>query len=574
MSSGIVLLIVAIVLVVITAYLIAIIIRKRNDSLITKLEERKQNLFDLPVNDEIEEVKKLHLIGQSQTTFREWNQKWVDLSLNSFSDIENHIFEAENLNDTFNFIRAHNQINSIESQLNLAEEDIKAIREALAVLKEQEEKNSARVLHALEMYEKLQASVEEGDSNFGTTMPEIEKQLKNIEAEFSQFVTLNSSGDPVEASEILDRAEEHTIALGQMTEKIPAIVAKLEDDFPDQLDDLESGYRRLLEENYHFPEKNIEERFQEIREAISSNSSELISLDLDKAESENKSIQEKIDALYDIFEREIRAHKKIVKSKKIIPAYLEHAKKNNEQLEAEIERLTQRYILNEKEEINVRDFNEDLTTIEKDVLPIIENFEAQEKPFSLLEDKFDRAIQKLDLVEEGQLDVFNGLKDIEDIEKTSRQKLDSYINQLHAIKRFMEKRNLPGIPQEFLSVFFTTSAQLEALMDELNRARIHIETVSRMTEAATAAVENLEETAYRVVQNATLTEQLLQYSNRYRSFEPSVQESFDIALKLFEEDYDYQSSFDEISYALETVEPGVTDRFVSSYEKTRETIRF
>ncbi|MGT2749661.1 septation ring formation regulator EzrA [Streptococcus orisasini] len=574
MSSGIVLLIVAIVLVVITAYLIAIIIRKRNDSLITKLEERKQNLFDLPVNDEIEEVKKLHLIGQSQTTFREWNQKWVDLSLNSFSDIENHIFEAENLNDTFNFIRAHNQINSIESQLNLAEEDIKAIREALAVLKEQEEKNSARVLHALEMYEKLQASVEEGDSNFGTTMPEIEKQLKNIEAEFSQFVTLNSSGDPVEASEILDRAEEHTIALGQMTEKIPAIVAKLEDDFPDQLDDLESGYRRLLEENYHFPEKNIEERFQEIREAISSNSSELVSLDLDKAESENKSIQEKIDALYDIFEREIRAHKKIVKSKKIIPAYLEHAKKNNEQLEAEIERLTQRYILNEKEEINVRDFNEDLTTIEKDVLPIIENFEAQEKPFSLLEDKFDRAIQKLDLVEEGQLDVFNGLKDIEDIEKTSRQKLDSYINQLHAIKRFMEKRNLPGIPQEFLSVFFTTSAQLEALMDELNRARIHIETVSRMTEAATAAVENLEETAYRVVQNATLTEQLLQYSNRYRSFEPSVQESFDIALKLFEEDYDYQSSFDEISYALETVEPGVTDRFVSSYEKTRETIRF
>ena len=91
MSSGIVLLIVAIVLVVIIAYRIAIIIRKRNDSLITKLEERKQNLFDLPVNDEIEEVKKLHLIGQSQTTFREWNQKWVDLSLNSFSDIENHL---------------------------------------------------------------------------------------------------------------------------------------------------------------------------------------------------------------------------------------------------------------------------------------------------------------------------------------------------------------------------------------------------------------------------------------------------------------------------------------------------
>ena len=45
------------------------------------------------------------------------------------------------------------------------------------------------------------------------------------------------------------------------------------------------------------------------------------------------------------------------------------------------------------------------------------------------------------------------------------------------------------------------------------------------------------------------------------------------ALKLFEVDHDYDASLEEISYALETVEPGVTDRFVSSYEKTREQIR-
>ena len=75
------------------------------------------------------------------------------------------------------------------------------------------------------------------------------------------------------------------------------------------------------------------------------------------------------------------------------------------------------------------------------------------------------------------------------------------------------------------------------------------------------------------VENAVLTEQLLQYSNRYRSFELEVQESYDRALTLFEEGHDYQASFEEISYALEAVEPGVTDRFVSSYEKTREIIR-
>lgn len=574
MSSGIILLLVAIVVLVIIAYLVGVIVRKRNDSLIASLEERKQLLFGLPVNEEVEAVKNLHLIGQSQTTFREWNQKWVDLSLNSFSDIENHIFEAEDLNDSFKFISAKHEIDNVESQLNLVEEDINAIREALAVLKEQEEKNSARVKHALDLYETLQASISEKEDNFGSTMPEIEKQLKNIEAEFSQFVTLNSTGDPVEASEVLDHAEEHTIALGQISEQIPAIVAKLEDDFPDQLDDLEQGYRRLLEQNYHFAEKDIEARFQEVRDAIRANSSELVTLDLDRARDENEHIQEKIDSLYELFEREIAAHKAALKDSKIIPDYLAHAKANNEKLEHEIKRLSHKYILNDNENLSLRSFTKNLEEIEQETLPIIEAFDNQDKPFSELQLIFDRTLKTLDAVEEGQMQVFEQVKNIEQIESVARQSLDQYINRLHSIKRYMEKRNLPGIPQDFLSAFFTTSKQLEVLIDELSRGRIDIEAVSRLTDVATAAIANLEEATYQVVQNATLTEQLLQYSNRYRSFEPSVQSSFERALHLFEVDNNYQASFDEISYALETVEPGVTDRFVSSYEKTREQIRF
>ncbi|HFS5624405.1 TPA: septation ring formation regulator EzrA [Streptococcus pyogenes] len=574
MSSGIILLIVAIVLLVIIAYLVGVIIRKRNDSLITSLEERKQALFALPVNDEIEEVKSLHLIGQSQTSFREWNQKWVDLTVNSFADIENHIFEAENLNDTFNFIRAKHEINSVESQLNLVEEDIASIREALNILKEQEEKNSARVTHALDLYEKLQASISENEDNFGSTMPEIDKQMKNIETEFSQFVALNSSGDPVEASEVLDRAEEHTIALGQITEQIPAIVAKLEDDFPDQLDDLETGYRRLLEENYHFPEKNIEARFQEIRESLRANSSELVTLDLDRAREENTHIQERIDSLYEVFEREIAAYKVAAKNSKMLPRYLAHVKRNNEQLKDEIARLSRKYILSETESLTVKAFEKDIKEIEDSTLAVAEQFGLQEKPFSELQVTFERSIKTLTNVESGQMDVFAAVKDIEKIESQARHNLDVYVTQLHMIKRYMEKRHLPGIPQDFLSAFFTTSSQLEALMDELSRGRINIEAVSRLSEVATVAIANLEDLTYQVVQNATLTEQLLQYSNRYRSFEAGVQSSFEHALRLFEVENDYQASFDEISYALETVEPGVTDRFVNSYEKTREHIRF
>ncbi len=44
MSSGIILLLVAIVLLVIIAYVVGVVIRKRNDTLIANLETRKQEL--------------------------------------------------------------------------------------------------------------------------------------------------------------------------------------------------------------------------------------------------------------------------------------------------------------------------------------------------------------------------------------------------------------------------------------------------------------------------------------------------------------------------------------------------
>lgn len=572
MPSQIVLVIVAIVILVIVAYLIAVLMRQKNALLITKLRQEKTAIEQLPVTSEIEDVKALHLIGQSQANFREWQDKWNDISKTSLKDLEAQLVEAENRNDTFHFVKAKSEIEKVSSQLSLIREDIVAIREALDILKEQEEKNTARVKHALDLYEELQQAINENSDNYGKTMPEIDKQLKNIEKEFSQFVTLNSSGDPVEAAALLDKAEEHTIALGQISEKIPAIVTKLEDDFPDQLDDLESGYARLLEENYHFKEKNIEQRFQNIRDLIRTTSNGLISLDLDQANEDSEEIQERINQLYDIFEREIEAHGKVVKNSKIIPDYLAHAKANNDQLKSELARLSKKYILTDGQDVNIRHFANELETIEDNILPNITDFEEQEQPFSILEGRLDDALQTLARIEASQMEVAEELGSVEKTEATARQKLDTYINKLHMIKRYMEKRHLPGIPQEFFSVFFTVSAQLEALMDELSRGRIHIETVSKMTESATSSLEMLEETTYRVVQNASLTEQLLQYSNRYRSFEPGVQSSFEHALKLFEQDYDYQGSFEEISYALETVEPGVTDRFVNSYEKTRETI--
>ncbi|HEM3726320.1 TPA: septation ring formation regulator EzrA [Streptococcus suis] len=574
MPTGTIILIVSIVIILIVAYVACLIVRKRNDNLLVALEERKEELFNLPVNEEVEAVKSLHLIGQSQVSFREWNQKWVDLSLNSFADIENHIFEAEAFNNSFRFVSAKNAIDSIESQIDLIEEDIASIRHGLMDLKEQEEKNSGRVKHALDLFENLQAAVRDNSESFGETLPELEKQLKNIEVEFSEFVMLNSSGDPIEASEILDKTEEHMIALNQIMDRIPHLIERVSKDFPEQLEDLESGYRKLVEQNYLFTEGNIESQFQNIRVSIRENTALIVSFDLDAAEAENEGIQGKIDHLYKLFNREIEANKSANKISKNLPKFLEHVVQNTKLLDEESQRLNANYLLADSKLSRINQLKKRLETIEIVVAESVEGIDTPQVAYSILEERLDHSLSSLKEIEEEQIVLAEYLKSQEVSESTARKKATLYINKLHTLKRYMEKRNLPGIPAEFLTNFFRTSDHVEALIAELDYKRINIEVVNRLLENATYDMNQLEELAYLIVQNATLTEQLLQYSNRYRSTDEGIQAAFNRSLDIFERDFDYQAAFEEISFALETVEPGVTERFVRSYEKTREAIRY
>ena len=575
MSNGqLIYLMVAIAVILILAYVAAIFLRKRNVSRLTALEERKEELYNLPVNDEVEAVKNMHLIGQSQVTFREWNQKWVDLSLNSFADIENNLFEAEGYNNSFRFFKATHQIDQIESQIDLIEEDIAAIRNALSELEKQESKNSGRVLHALDLFENLQHTVAENSEQYGKALPEIEKQLENIQSEFSQFVTLNSSGDPVEAAAILDSTENHILALTHIVDRVPSLVKTLSTELPEQLEDLEEGYRKLLDANYHFTETDIESRFQLLHESLKNNQENIRQLELDNAEYENTQIQEEINALYDIFTREIAAQKVVESLLSTLPTYFNHLKENNQVLVQDLERLTKTYLLPESDGNHVRRLQAELSGLDTAITEATEDQGEPTQAYSILEEQFNSLQSNLKDIEDEQVSVSERLAQIEKDDINARQKANVYVNRLHTIKRYMEKRNLPGIPQSFLKLFFTASHNTEDLMAELEQAQVNIESVKRILEIATHDMEALETETYNIVQYATLTEQLLQYSNRYRSFDERIQQAFNEALEIFEKEFDYKASFEKISQALEVAEPGVTNRFVSSYEKTREAIRF
>ena len=67
-----------------------------------------------------------------------------------------------------------------------------------------------------------------------------------------------------------------------------------------------------------------------------------------------------------------------------------------------------------------------------------------------MEERLENVQATLKEIEDDQVSVSERLVQIEKDDVNARQKANVYVNRLHTIKRYMEKRNLPGIPQKIL----------------------------------------------------------------------------------------------------------------------------
>ncbi|MCJ1998004.1 septation ring formation regulator EzrA [Lactococcus paracarnosus] len=572
MPKSIIIAIIILLAVVVIFYAIAMVLRKQTENRILALEKRKEDLFDLPVQEEVDAVKKLHLVGQSQTIFREWNQKWIDLSANSFADLENHIFEAEQLNDSFRFIRARASVDASEGQIKLMEEDVLSIRDGISELTKQETINSAKIQDSLDLYDTLRSEIADNAGKYGVAITELQVQLKNIETEFTQFVDLNSTGDPIEASEVLETAEEHTIALGAIAERIPALVEELTQTYPAQLEELTEGYEAFKAQDLKLPDSaKVDDRLQEISDDLAQAMIFLENFELDRADAQLEKMKLNLDGLYEIFSDEYKARRDVANNAAIIKDYLTHTRTNNKNLLLEIDHVSQNYILTGNEMGLVRGFQEELETLDSGVSEILDVIKENAQPYSLLGKEVDIIISTLDDIEKNQVKISSDLQNLRKQEKAAQDVADTFDREIRILKRYVEKRNLPGLPQAYLDKFFATSERVQTLFKELNKVKVNIDGVNHLVDVATEDVANLKDATDEMVDKARLAEDLMQYGNRYKTTNERIAKSIARAYQLFERDRNYAVSFEEISVALDEVEPGASERISNVYYNTKPT---
>ena len=566
-NNWIIILVLVIVFIAAVLYLIGYFMRKKNQEQLDELEVRKAALFDLPVFEEIDDIKKMHLVGQSQNSFREWNQRWVELSTRSFAELESQIYEVENQNEIFRFMKAKKAVVEANETMTEMEAEVEVIRNGLKELRESEERNSLEVQKALDVYEELSKSLKDDKASFGPAYSEIQKQLRNVEIEFTQFVTLNTSGDPIEAREVLEDAERHTYELEDLMKRIPPMYEELNETFPDQLKEIEEGYNQLLADDYVFPEQNFAEEIQHAKKRVENSMADLEKTEIAAVEVANRDTATAIDALYEVMEREIEAKKYVVTNQKIIDDYISHSLKNNRQLMIELDHVSQSYTLNNNELGRSRGFQTEIEEIirrQKDLEPRMKEHTV---PYSEIQAFYKECYKILDDIENQQLEIDASLKELRKGEKVAQEKVDEYEFRLRSIKRYVEKQRLPGLSADYLEFFYVATDRIEDLSRALNKMRINMDEINRLCDLCEDDLELLDKKTKDLVNAAALTEQMMQYANRYRHTHENIRAALDKSMYLFSTEFRYQDALDEIGTALEAVEPGAFKRIEDFYFK-------
>lgn len=531
-------------------------LKKRHYGKIDELENRKLGLTEVPVIDEINKLKKLQLTGQTEKSFKEWEGVWRNVATVHFPDIENYLFDAEQATDKLKLGKAQKAEDAATNLMDETQEKIQKIQAALRKLIKSEEENRLEIKKTQETYQAIRKKLLTQSFSFGGALESLERRLTYLELDFTKFSELTTSGDHIEAREVLERVATDTNELNRLIVMIPGQLKTLTVDITDQILELKEGHQQLVEEEFVFLDVDILKEIELVETEMEAAKELTETCEVDEAEQKITTLESKIDGLYDKMQDEIDAKEFVEEEEQMFTDYLNHVITNNRKLLIEIDRVSQSYTLNHDEVEIARKMEADLDGLKDEFDGFTESVKNHQIAYSVVADFFEETGDKLTELEETQQKINSDLLHLRKDEMEARARLDEFEFDMRTMKRHVEKQHLPGLPASYLDLFFAATKRIEELAKELNKLKINMKEITRLCFMCQDDVALVKEKTSEIIDSALLTEQMMQYANRYRHSNESIAGAIDETLRLFNKDYQYQEALEIISTALEQVEAG------------------
>lgn len=538
---------------------------------INELEKRKDRVMEVSIPDQLFTLKNMELSGQTKRQYENLVANWQTITNYQFTEIEAALVGAEQFADQMNIVKSKKVLEDAREMLDETEAQVDDLIEALKELLSVDEQNREEIEALLERYNTARKSVMNHSFDYGPAIETLEKNLQYLELNFTKYNELTASGDHLEAKEMLAVIESDLSSLEEILEKIPAMYNQIKNKYEDSIEDLRDGYQKMVESHFKFGDINIPEEIDAVQELLDEAKIKIKNADLVEAKTQMDKAEREINSLYELMESEIASKEFVNKNINQLGAQLDQVSENNRYASIEVDRISQSYILHNNELDQVSELTEQIRNEYQRFNDIVGQINDNTVIFTKVESDIKKIKKRVEEIDEKQNKLVQGLSDMNHKEKETKHNLDLYEMDLRNYKRRIEKHHLPGLNDNYYTLFFKVTDQIEELAKLLNKVRIDMFEIETLEARLVENLNKLEELTDQTIDNAMLTEYMIQHSNRFRYDYPEVDDAIKEAQYLFHQDFRYGDSLAVIEKALRRIDQEAPTQVRRMYHKEKQS---
>lgn len=546
---------IGIVLVLITALLISLILRKRVYDTVDRLELWKMDIMNRNTASQLAKMKNLNLSGEALEKFESWKSRWEFILSKELPDIEDYLFKAEELADRYRFPSAHKILNQTTETLKKIEENIENMLQELDRLLLSEKESREKIAALRPNLDEMKKKLLHHHYQFGSGVQYFEETIHTYEDKLLTYDQLIEEGDYTKARSLASELEEKINHLEDEMQKFPSILKRSSTTIPNQLDDLRSGIKEMIQDGYRIEQLNLEadirtyeERVNDCIELLNKGNIEDVSIILDD-------LEERIQEVYDLLEKEAIAKNYVETNIHSYEQALFELGNSFDETRLSVEELRKTYYFEDRDMESFLILEKSIQQSKQQLDELSENIQSKGKSHSELRERLEAGFKQLEELKEKHDQFKEQINNLRKDELKAKEKLQSMNRQISDLQRQLKRSNIPGVPRYIWDMIEKSMLANQSVLQALEKIPLDMQEVYHMLQEAEKALESACEQVERMLQQAHLTEQVIQYANRYRSSYPFLAAQLSEAEYLFRS-FEYELSLEKAASAIEEIEPG------------------
>ncbi|MFG1561022.1 septation ring formation regulator EzrA [Staphylococcus aureus] len=549
--------ILAITVIILIAVGVLFYLRSNKRQIIEKAIERKNEIETLPFDQNLAQLSKLNLKGETKTKYDAMKKDNVESTNKYLAPVEEKIHNAEALLDKFSFNASQSEIDDANELMDSYEQSyqqqLEDVNEIIALYKDNDELYDKCKVD----YREMKRDVLANRHQFGEAASLLETEIEKFEPRLEQYEVLKADGNYVQAHNHIAALNEQMKQLRSYMEEIPELIRETQKELPGQFQDLKYGCRDLKVEGYDLDHVKVDSTLQSLKTELSFVEPLISRLELEEANDKLANINDKLDDMYDLIEHEVKAKNDVEETKDIITDNLFKAKDMNYTLQTEIEYVRENYYINESDAQSVRQFENEIQSLISVYDDILKEMSKSAVRYSEVQDNLQYLEDHVTVINDKQEKLQNHLIQLREDEAEAEDNLLRVQSKKEEVYRRLLASNLTSVPERFIIMKNEIDHEVRDVNEQFSERPIHVKQLKDKVSKIVIQMNTFEDEANDVLVNAVYAEKLIQYGNRYRKDYSNVDKSLNEAERLFKNNR-YKRAIEIAEQALESVEPGVT----------------